>query len=139
MPKHILVPVDGSPQSTKAVEFVVDEWPDAELTLLNVINPVEAGYSPTAGVPSGAEEWYEGAKADSKEVLSTATPDSMATIHTKTEVGRPAQTIVEVAEDSDIDHIVMGSHGRTGVSRILLGSVTEAVIRNSTVPVTVVR
>lgn len=139
MPKHILVPVDGSPQSTKAVEFAVDEWPDAELTLLNVINPVNAGYSPTTGVPSGAEEWFEGAKADSKQLLATATPDAVPVVTTRSEVGRPAQTIVEVATEDSIDHIVMGSHGRKGVSRILLGSVAEAVMRNSPVPVTVVR
>ncbi|SDM55103.1 Nucleotide-binding universal stress protein, UspA family [Halogranum gelatinilyticum] len=139
MPKHVLVPVDGSPQSSKAVEFAVGEWPDAELTLLNVINPVDAGYSPTAGVPSGAEEWFEEAKANAERVLAAATPTAAATVHTRTEVGRPSQTIVEVAEEGDIDHVVMGSHGRKGVSRILLGSVAEAVIRNSTVPVTVVR
>jgi nucleotide-binding universal stress UspA family protein len=139
MPKHVLVPVDGSPQSSKAVEFAVGEWPDAELTLLNVINPVDAGYSPTAGVPSGAEEWFEGAKANAERVLAAATPTASATVHTRTEVGRPAQTIVQVAEEDDVDHVVMGSHGRKGVSRILLGSVAEAVVRNSTVPVTVVR
>lgn len=139
MPKRILVPVDGSPQSARAIEFVVDEWPSAHLTLLNVINPADAGYAASAGVPSGAEEWYETAKVDSKELLSSATPEAVSEVSTMTEVGNPSQVIVEVADEAEFDHIVMGSHGRTGVSRILLGSVAESVVRKATVPVTVVR
>jgi nucleotide-binding universal stress UspA family protein len=54
-------------------------------------------------------------------------------------VGKPARAIVEYADDHDIDQIVMGSHGRSGVTRILLGSVAESVVRDSTVPVTVAR
>lgn len=139
MPNRILIPIDGSPQSARAVEFAVTEWPDAELTLLHVINPVSAGYGPSAGVPSGAEEWYENAKTDADELLTEATPKGEIDASTMTEVGRPARTIVEVADEAGYDHIVMGSHGRTGVSRIILGSVAEAVTRNATVPVTVVR
>ena len=43
------------------------------------------------------------------------------------------------AEENDIDHIVVGSHGRGGVSRMLLGSVAETVARRSSVPVTIIR
>ena len=139
MPKRILIPIDGSPQSAHAVEFAITEWPNAELTLLHVINPASAGYGPSAGVPSGAEEWYENAKADAETLLAESTPGGAAAASTMTEVGRPAQTIVEVADEAGFDHIVMGSHGRTGVSRIILGSVAEAVTRGATVPVTVVR
>ncbi|WP_101294514.1 universal stress protein [Halegenticoccus soli] len=141
MIRRILIPVDGSPPSKRAVEFAVDEWPDAEFTLLHVINPVEAGYSPSAGVPSGAEEWYEGARAESESILTGTASEfpPEATIETTSEVGRPSQTIVEVAEEEGFDLVVVGSHGRKGVSRILLGSVAESVVRNSTVPVTVVR
>ncbi|SEO28605.1 Nucleotide-binding universal stress protein, UspA family [Halogranum amylolyticum] len=139
MPKRILIPIDGSLQSARAVEFAVDEWPDAELTLLHVIDPAGAGYGPGTGVPSGAEEWFENAKTDAEELLSEATPRDTVEASTMTEVGRPAQTIVEVADEAGFDHVVMGSHGRTGVSRILLGSVAEDVVRSSTVPVTVVR
>jgi nucleotide-binding universal stress UspA family protein len=54
-------------------------------------------------------------------------------------VGRPAREIVDYADENDIDHVVMGSHGRSGVSRIVLGSVAENVVRKSSVPVTVAR
>ena len=60
-------------------------------------------------------------------------------LQTAIETGRPSRMIVSYAEENDIDHIVIGSHGRTGASRILLGSVAESVTRRSSVPVTIVR
>jgi nucleotide-binding universal stress UspA family protein len=47
--------------------------------------------------------------------------------------------IVTYADENDVDHVVLGSHGRKGLTRVLLGSVAEAVVRRSPVPVTVVR
>jgi nucleotide-binding universal stress UspA family protein len=140
MAEHLLLPVDGSPQSLHAVRFAAEEWRDAAVTLLNVINPVEAGYSGGA-LPSGSEEWYQEARARSQSVFDearTELPES-TTVTTRIEVGRPAQTIVEVAKEGDVDHIVIGSHGREGISRVILGSVAEHVVRRSPVPTTVVR
>lgn len=54
-------------------------------------------------------------------------------------VGKPHQVIVQYANNNDIDLIVMGTHGRTGVDRYLLGSVTEKVLRTSETPVVTVR
>jgi len=65
--------------------------------------------------------------------------DSDADLETERTVGDPAREIVDYAEDHEIDQIVMGSHGRTGATRLLLGSVAELVVRRSPVPVTVVR
>ena len=146
MPTHVLVAVDDSPQSERAVEFVAGEWGDVPTTLLHVIDPVQAGYD--AGVlPSGSEAWFQGAKESATSLLSEhlehlgaeRDAEERATIDTRTEVGRPAATIVEVADDLDVDHVVVGSHGRKGVSRLVLGSVAESVVRRSPVPVTVVR
>ena len=147
MPRHVLVPLDGSPQSRHALRFVVDEWSDARVTLLHVINPVQAGYS--AGVlPSGSEEWYQEAKADAGEILAEGRElltadgveaDTTGDIETQIEIGRPAATIVETSRDLGVDHVVVGSHGRRGVSRLVLGSVAEHVARRSPVPVTIVR
>ncbi|QCJ46216.1 MULTISPECIES: universal stress protein [Haloprofundus] len=139
MTKRILVPVDGSPQSTAALSFVAEEWPDAEVTILHVINPAGAGGNPSAGIPSGAEEWYESEKERSASLLADAASIVEQSVRTRTDVGRPTRAILDAVEDGEFDHVVMGSHGRTGVSRILLGSVTEAVVRESPVPVTVVR
>jgi nucleotide-binding universal stress UspA family protein len=140
MAKRILVPVDGSEHATKALSYALREFPGAEITVINVIDPIDVGYTSTVGMPGYSEEWYEESKENAQELFAEA--QEMAdeydiTLSTETDVGQPAQTIVDFAEE--FDHIVMGSHGRAGVSRILLGSVTETVVRRSPVPVTVVR
>ncbi|MFC7142254.1 universal stress protein [Halosimplex aquaticum] len=142
MGKRVLVPVDGSEQAHRAFEFVAEEFGDAEVVLLHVINPAEAGYSAQASIPSFSEEWYEGEKAAAEELfddIADLAADTELTVDRAIEVGKPIRVIVEYAEDNAVDQIVMGSHGRSGVTRILLGSVAEAVVRRSPVPVTVVR
>ncbi|MFB6096429.1 MAG: universal stress protein [Haloferacaceae archaeon] len=138
MSKRILVPVDGSPQSEDALEFAAREWPDATLELLHVIDPVEAGYN-AGRVPSTGEEWYENAVERAEDYFDEAREQVDNAVTTRTEVGRPAATIVDVAEEDEVDLVVIGSHGRKGISRILLGSVAESVVRESPVPVTIVR
>jgi len=106
-----------------------------------VIDPAQGGYAPGAGVPSNAEQWYERRKTETEELLAAAADsiDTAGSVETTTTVGTPAAAIVEYAADHDVDHIVVGSHGRGGISRIVLGSVAESVVRNAPVPVTVVR
>ena len=136
----ILVPIDGSAQSTTALEYALDEFDPSEITLLHVIDPIEAGYSATASVPGYSEEWYQQQKKNAEDLFEEARAIADGTeMSTATEVGRPSRVIVEYAEENDVDHIVMGSHGRSGVTRILLGSVAETVVRRSPIPVTIVR
>ena len=142
MGKRILVPVDDSEQAHEACAFVAREFPDATMILLHVINPAEAGYSAQASIPSFSEEWYEGEKAAAEELfddIAALASDAGLTVEREIEVGKPIRTIVEFAEENDVDQIVMGSHGRSGVTRILLGSVAEAVVRTCPVPVLTVR
>jgi len=139
---HVLVPIDGSPQSDAALEYALEEFETAQITVLNVIDPIEAGYTSQATVPGYSEEWFEQSKAAADELFEDAQEAAAGydvELETATEVGRPSRTIVSYAEDNDIDHIVMGSHGRSGVTRILLGSVAENVVRRSPIPVTIVR
>jgi nucleotide-binding universal stress UspA family protein len=140
--EHVLVAYDGTPQSEAALTFACDRHADARITVLYAIDPVAAGYSAEVSLPSTAEEWYDSASARAKSLLSTAettAADHGVTVETVTEVGRPAAAVVAFTREHGVDHVVIGSHGRTGVSRILLGSVAETVMRNSPVPVTVVR
>lgn len=142
MSKTILVPIDGSEQSSDALSYAIEEFPTATLVLLHVIDPVEAGYTASATVPGYSEEWYEHSKEAAEELLSDARDRAESeglTVETLTDVGRPSRIIVEYVEENDVDQIVMGSHGRSGVTRILLGSVAETVVRRSPVPVTVIR
>ncbi|MFD1585737.1 universal stress protein [Halorientalis brevis] len=142
MSKRILVPLDGSSQAWEAFEFAIDEFPDDELVLLNVINPAEAGYSAQASIPSFSEEWYEHAQSEAEHLFERARDRANGrdvVVTEDTVVGKPSRAIVQYAEEHDVDQIVMGSHGRSGVTRILLGSVAENVVRSSTIPVTVAR
>ena len=141
MTKRILVPLDGSPQSWTAFEYALAEQTDAAITLLHVIDPVEGGYAVRPGSPLAGEKWYQDARGRATDLFEEAqeTADADADLKTVIEVGRPATTIVEYGRTDEFDAVVMGSHGRSGVSRILLGSVAETVVRRSSIPVTVVR
>lgn len=139
---RILLPVDRSDHAETAYELAVDLFADGTLVLLHVIDPADASFSAETSVPNIPEDWYETRQNRAEEQFAAldamAQDGGLATEHL-IETGKPAATIVETAEQEDIDHIVMGSHGRQGVSRILLGSVAETVVRRSPVPVTVAR
>ncbi|MFB6179482.1 MAG: universal stress protein [Halorientalis sp.] len=142
MGKRILVPLDGSMQAWDAFEYAIQEFPEAELVLLHVINPAETGYTAQASIPSFSEEWYEHAQSEADHLFEQAhdlADDRDVLVTEDTVIGKPSRSIVQYAEEHEVDQIVMGSHGRSGVTRILLGSVAENVVRGSSVPVTVAR
>jgi nucleotide-binding universal stress UspA family protein len=142
MPPHVLVAYDDSAQAEAALAFALDAFPDANVTLLTVIDPVDTGSRRRIALPPFGDQWLERAREDARDALEDAADrvaDAGLEVDTTIEVGRPANTIVEYAEAHDVDHVVTGSHGRSGVTRILLGSVAETVIRRSPVPVTVAR
>lgn len=145
MTTHVLVPIDGSQQSWDALEYAFDQFEGERITVLHVVDPSE-------GVQAGGEFGYfdpsalERAKErgdrlceQARERAENADILSSTVLEEASETGRPARGIVTYADEHDVDHIVMGSHGRTGASRILLGSVAETVARRAPVPVTIVR
>jgi nucleotide-binding universal stress UspA family protein len=141
---HVLVPYDESEGSERALEHALEQHPEATVTLLHVVDLVDAGYaSPVDGtVPGFWEEWFENEKAASERLLEEGREranEADVDVQTETVVGRPTRAINEYVEERDVDHVVMGSHGRSGVTRVLLGSVAEGVVRRAPVPVTVVR
>lgn len=137
---HVLVPVDDSACARKALEFTLDKYPDADITALHVINPttVVAVSDPTVWDDQLAERIQEEAEDLLAEMLNKAESQNRD-LTTKIIHGRTSQAIIEYAGEHDVDHIVIGSHGRTGFSRVLLGSVAETVVRRAPVPVTIVR
>jgi len=153
MTKRILVAVDGSEEATEALRFAATEWPDAELTALHVINPADSTTGAEGGFPGAVDQWYDSAKGRGERILRESAEAVDRDIDTRLEVGRPTAKILGVAGgeaavgDEDgadgtgepYDHVVLASQGRTGLSRILLGSVAEGVVRRADVPVTVVR
>ena len=149
MTEHVLVPIDGSPRSEHALEHALD-MDDVELTLVTVINPFDIDpntvglQSPTGvpGMPGYSEEWYEAARTDAEELHTKASEQAAKEgieLSSEIAVGDPARRILRYVEEGDIDHVVIGSHNRSDLTRILLGSVAERVVRRSPVPVTVVR
>ncbi|MCL9816078.1 universal stress protein [Natronocalculus amylovorans] len=142
MSYSILIPVDWSPKSRAAIDHVGAHFPDAAITLLYVINP-QIEYSRSLSYPGYTTDAEFKSEADKAErVLEMAferATDAGFTAIAETVKGLPSKEIVQFAENNDIDHIVMGSHGREGLSRFLLGSTAEEVLRRSPAPVTVVR
>ena len=137
---HVLVPLDGSDGAEASLAYALDLFPEGRFTLLAVVDPT-SGFS-GAGAPGTSEVWYRNARRQATEHLdgSRATAEERGVeVTTAVETGRPARVIVEYADEHDVDHVVMGTQGREGVSRLLTGSVAEGVVRHATVPVTVVR
>lgn len=140
--------MDGSPLSKEALRIALGEYPEAETTVLHVINPAEPGYSYPADVDMadeplhGSEEWYarseQLAEQLFEEVREIADPFD-ADVTTVTRVGEAGREILTYATEHDADQIVIGSHGREGDERMLLGSVTETVVFRSPVRVLLVR
>lgn len=140
MNRHILVAIDGSEVSKNAFEYTLSEYPDEAITALHVIesaNPfLSIGFSFDSYSEIPSHE-YESAEKLLEERTEEVEGD--IEIQTAIETGKVAQEIVEYSEKNDVDHIIIGSHGRERTSRILLGSVAEAVARRSPVPITIVR
>lgn len=140
---HVLVPMDRSAAARAALDFALATFPDAAITVLHVTNPVEDSYFATEeDFYTRFEAFEEEADARASAIFEKA--EAIAdrhdgSIRTETAIGQPARTIVDFAGEEGVDHIVLGSHGRAGVARLLLGSVAEKVVRRAPVPVTVVK
>ncbi len=142
MPERVLIAFDGGEQATAAVEHALTEFPDATLVVLTVLDPTEAAYITGDEFPMPGIDWQDRLQQEAESSLDQVRELATAydrSIETVTLVGRPRREIVQYATEEEVDHIVLGSHGRTGLRRVLLGSVAESVLRRSPVPVTIVR
>jgi len=141
----ILVPIDNSNYSEAAISEVGKRsWPARSIVrVLSVMEPIP--------VPA-VEVWYDNRgslKATEHEIrktvkdLAAANADKLRSKKLKVEIavreGHPRTTIVDEARKWNADLIVMGSHGRTGLSRLLLGSVAQYVVSHAPCSVEVVR
>jgi len=141
MPATVLVAFDGSPLSERALTYAIETFPDASITSIYVINPFDSVIDVEAGGLPVAEDWEENARERADTIHAMATDlaaERDRELDTVTEVGKPARAIIEYAGDHGVDQIVMGSHGRAGLDRSLLGSVAETVTRRARIPVTIV-
>lgn len=142
MTQQILVPMDTSASATAALEHVLNFFPASEISVLHVVD-VEASDSFLQRVlPEECDEQRKAAERTAKTVLEhaqTVSAEYEREITTAIASGRPTREITAYAEENDLDVIVMGTHGRSGLSRLLLGSLSDVVMRRSSVPVMIVR
>ena len=144
-PMRILVPTDFSPASDAALGCArrLATRFGASFHLLHVLE------DPSVGGAFGSEfyladspDMHTARLNDARERLAhRVMPDDRSQVHATPEVifGKSAQTIVDYAADGDVDLIVMGTHGRSGMAHLLMGSVAESVIRTAPCPVLTVR
>ncbi|WP_424015160.1 universal stress protein [Halorubrum xinjiangense] len=139
MYSEILVPTDGSPASDAAIEHAIDlaDQYGARLHALYVVDG--AAYS---SLEAGAEVVVEALETEGEEAtgrVADAAADAGVDCVTSVTSGTAYQSIHDYVDEHGIDVVVMGTHGRKGLDRYLLGSVTERVVRTSDVPVLTVR
>ena len=139
--KRILIAVDESAFAAHAADIGIDlaKSLKAEMAFIHAVDPSVGRAASEIGVP--ADKLIAMEEQDAKHLLSAfleragASPAALEFL----EIGKPATKIVEAAKSWPADLIVIGSHGRGGVARLLLGSVAEAVVRQASCPVLVVR
>ncbi|QLC33041.1 universal stress protein [Halarchaeum sp. CBA1220] len=140
MYERILVPTDGSPESERAVEEALDlaALADATVVALYVVDTSDYESLPEAKWAALRSELEsEGERA--VEAVAERANEAGVDAETVVADGTPHEVILERAKSGDVDAVAMGTHGRSGVERFLLGSVTERVVRESPVPVLVAR
>jgi nucleotide-binding universal stress UspA family protein len=145
MHKHILMPTDGSDLSAVAVDYgmALAKSVNANVTVLTVTVPFHVLAVEPVMVTDTAEQYERHASEIAGKALSTARSAAAAAgLNCQTlrvEHEHPYKAIIETAANNSCDLIVMASHGRRGVSAIVLGSETVKVLTHSTIPVLVVR
>ena len=139
---RILVPTDGSEGVERAIEHAVEVAADNDATLYGLYVLSTDSYAGLAmessweSVDRLLREDAETAVARVREIAERM--DAGVPVETAVVEGKPSREIVRYAESEGCDLVVMGTHGRGGIDRLLLGSVAESVIRASSIPVTAV-
>jgi nucleotide-binding universal stress UspA family protein len=138
---RILVPSDGSDHALRAMEHAqrLSNAFDAAVYVLNVVDLDAAGGPFNMGGLD--EEFIERLKERGHDEIhsSVAKLGEGIDVHTDVITGTPSNAILEYADENAIDLLVMGTHGRSGLKRYVLGSVAESVVRRSEPPVITVR
>ena len=136
--QHILVPIDFSANSDHALDYAMTlaHTLQARLTLLHVIEPLVGSVEalPYTYIQDLEAKITDLMTSYRERVTGAGLQSDFAIVH-----GVPFQVIVETARTAHADLIIMGTHGRTGLSHVLLGSVAERVVQHAPCPVLVVR
>jgi len=139
--RNIVIATDGSENSDKAISYGIEiaKMSGATVHALYVVDTSSFSSIP---MDAGWEAMYEILKNEGNKAISYVKETGEATGVEVKEIlgeGHPSNEIIDFAENNNVDLIVMGTHGKSGIDRFLLGSVAEKVVRNSKIPVMVVR
>jgi len=141
MYKKILIATDGSKPNKKAISYGIElaKLSEAKVYAVFVVDTASFASIP---MDTGWEMMYELLQKEGTDATRLVEDDAKALgvdVESAVIEGHPSHEIIEFAENNDIDLIVMGTLGKSGLDRFLLGSVAEKVSRNAKVPVLVVR
>jgi len=136
MYERILVPTDGSEGANAAADHAIDiaRQYDATLHALHVIDVRMSPLSTEMDRESALQLLDQSGERPTAPVLDRAEEAGVPATEA-IRLGVPPETVLEYVDENDIDLVVMGTHGRTGLERTLLGSTTERVVRTADVPV----
>jgi nucleotide-binding universal stress UspA family protein len=141
---RILVPTDFSKHSQHALTYAAAfaEKFGAELYLLHVVQDLALFIPEAVSVAPPVAPPIEQMTAGVREALQRMVRENHLdrfTVHTEVREGTPFYEIIQFAKETDIDLIIMGTHGRSALMHVLLGSVTERVVRKAPCPVLTIR
>jgi nucleotide-binding universal stress UspA family protein len=145
MYKHILVATDGSDLARKAVAqaIALAKALGSQLTAVTVTEPWEAVVVGEASIVLPPADYDTAVARQAEQILALARQAAAESgldchgVHMQNR--KPGEGVVQIAKDRGCDLIVMASHGRRGLTRLLIGSVANEVVTHSTIPVLVVR
>ncbi len=142
MYKRVVIPLDGSPVAEAILPFILEiAGPlDLEVVLVRVLTPMPPQV--VEGSRHVVVEDPEARRLDAEEYLAPMAAELAAKgVRVRTEVrrGEPAAEIVTAAREAAADLIAMTTHGRSGLGRLLFGSVAESVLRRAEIPVFLMR
>jgi nucleotide-binding universal stress UspA family protein len=139
--RTILCPTDFSAPSEHAFRVACALARDygATVLALHVLERPLMTYSGVMGAPPAEPPSAEQRRAAREHLDRVAAKDPRVSVEHLLEEGDPATAILQIAEERRCDLVVMGSHGRTGLARLLMGSVAEKVLRNAPCPVLTVK
>ncbi|MEY7848793.1 universal stress protein [Natrarchaeobius sp. A-rgal3] len=132
----ILVPTDGSPEVERALEYAFElaETHDATIRAIYVVNAAGYGGLPMETAWEGISDALRAEGRAAVDRVEDLAPEGVR-VETAVLEGSPSRVIIDEATPDVCDLVVMGTHGRGGIDRLLLGSVTERVVRSACVPV----
>ena len=133
----VLIPTDGSARAAAAVDhgIAIAERTGARVHAVNIVDLGDLAASPNLSAPVELAAEFEAAGESATEAVAERARDAGVPVTTEVREGLPGKGLLQYAEGNDVDLIAMGTQGRTGLNRFLLGSTTERIVRHADAPV----